>query len=376
MLVCTGCTATGGTAMRDRREEEAKTLGKQALAMMEEYGLQPTPDVYRVWYSYLADTNPDLTRIVRAAIDKGEPFDDARCRDLFERFFANAVEERQLQRAGLRLGELAHQLIHEVGGISEGTARYGTVLSRARDDVAGSASAQEVERLLNSIIGETGRMQEHVQRLETLLVESTTRIEDLRRDLQLAWREARTDGLTGLANRKHFDLAIRTAAAQSLEHGGPVCLVMADVDHFKTFNDEHGHLMGDHVLRLVASIIRGNVKGKDLPARYGGEEFAIILPSTQLQDAVTLANQLCQNIATRQFQLKQSRQPLGRVTMSFGVADYQPSESVNDWIDRADEALYQAKRSGRNRVVSLPGGSRKTGAVRSDPPALRVVAAG
>lgn len=358
--------------MDDRRQDAVQQLGQRTLELLERHGLQPTPEAYRVWFSYLSDANPDLTRELRTILDRGEPIDDARCNELFERFFGTLREERQLQRTGLRLGELATQLIQEVGGISEGTARYGSVLSRARRDVAGSASAQEIERLLNSIIGETSRMQEHVRRVETLLVESTGRIEEMRRDLQAAWREARTDGLTGLANRKHFDLAIRTAAAQALEQQTPVCLMMADVDHFKAFNDSHGHLMGDHVLRLVASIIRSNIKGKDLAARYGGEEFAMILPGTRLQDAESLAGQLCHNIATRQIQLKQSRQTLGRVTVSLGVAEYATDEPVNSWIDRADEALYQAKRSGRNRVVSLPAGAGK-GPARPEPPKLRVV---
>lgn len=359
--------------MSDRREGEVRGIGSRTLAALDRLGLEPTPEAYKVWFSFLADSNADLTREMRAALDKNERFDDARCRELFERFFGTVREERQLQRAGLRMGELAQRLIHEVGGISEGTARYGTALSRARDGVSATASRQEVERLLNSIIGETGRMQEHVQRLETLLVESTTRMEDLRRDLQLAWREARTDGLTGLANRKHFDFAIRTAAAQALEQGAAVCLIMADVDHFKAFNDEHGHVVGDHVLRLVASIIKANVKGRDLAARYGGEEFAVILPATQLRDAVTLANQLCRAIAGRQVQLKQSGQALGRVTMSFGVADHVASQSVNDWIDRADEALYEAKRSGRNRVVSLAADGHVP-RIGREAPALRVVA--
>lgn len=348
-------------------------LGHRTLDLLERHGLQPTPEAYRVWFSYLSDANPDLTHELRDALDRGEPIDDARCNELFERFFGTLKEERQLQRTGLRLGELATQLIQEVGGISEGTARYGTVLSQARQDVAGSASVQEIGRLLGSIIGETSRMQEHVQRVEALLVESTGRIEEMRRDLQVAWREARTDGLTGLANRKHFDLAVRTAAGQALEQDRPVCLMMADVDHFKTFNDSHGHLMGDHVLRLVASIIRSNIKGRDLAARYGGEEFAVILPDTRLDDAVSLANQLRHNISIRQIQLKQSRQTLGRVTVSLGVAEYRAGEPVTGWIDRADEALYEAKRSGRNRVVAQPATSRPE-AVRSERAVLQAAA--
>ena len=134
--------------MSDQRESEVRSLGSRTLAALDRLGIEPTPEAYKVWFSFLSDGNPDLTREMRGALDKGEQLDDARCRDLFDRYFGNVREERQLQRAGLRLGELAHQLIQEVGGISEGTARYGTVLSRARDDVAGTASRQEVDNVM------------------------------------------------------------------------------------------------------------------------------------------------------------------------------------------------------------------------------------
>ena len=180
-------------------------------------------------------------------------------------------------------------------------------------------------------------------------------IDGLRRDLQAAWSEARTDGLTGLANRKHFDQALRLAAAQALEQGIAACLLLADIDHFKQFNDVYGHALGDQVLRLVASLLRHNVKGQDLVARYGGEEFAVILPATRLADAATLADRLRELVASRRVQLKDRGQTLGRVTLSIGVAEFRPGERCADWIARADGALYQAKREGRNRVVAAPG---------------------
>ena len=149
-----------------------------------------------------------------------------------------------------------------------------------------------------------------------------TEIDGLRQNLQTAWSEARTDGLTGLANRRHFDQALRTAAAQAIEHGTPACVVLADIDHFKQFNDIHGHAFGDQVLKLVAGLLRHNVKGRDLVARYGGEEFAVILPATRLNDAFGLADRLRELVSCRQIKLKDRAQSLGRVTMSIGVSEF------------------------------------------------------
>ena len=198
-------------------------------------------------------------------------------------------------------------------------------------------------------------MQDQATRVEGNLRASMTEIDGLRRDLQVAWSEARTDGLTGIANRKHFDQALRLAAAQALELGIAACLLLADIDHFKRFNDVYGHALGDQVLRLVASLLRHNVKGQDLVARYGGEEFAVILPATRLADATTLADRLRELVATRRVQLKDRGQSLGRVTLSIGVAEFHQGERCADWIARADGALYEAKRSGRNQVVAAPG---------------------
>ena len=212
------------------------------------------------------------------------------------------------------------------------------------------------------MLDESGRMQAHVDQVETRLQASMTEIDGLRQNLQTAWSEARTDGLTGLANRRHFDQALRTAAAQAIEHGTPACVVLADIDHFKQFNDIHGHAFGDQVLKLVAGLLRHNVKGRDLVARYGGEEFAVILPATRLNDAFGLADRLRELVCCRQIKLKDRAQSLGRVTMSIGVSEFRPGEPCSAWVASADAALYQAKQQGRNRVVAFnPADGRPLG---------------
>jgi diguanylate cyclase len=138
----------------------------------------------------------------------------------------------------------------------------------------------------------------------------------------------------------------------AMEVGENLCLVMIDIDHFKRFNDTYGHPMGDQVLRLVARVIADNVKGRDTPARYGGEEFAVILPNTSLADAATVAEQLRRAVSKRRVTRRDTMQDLGSVTMSLGVSQFRPGEQLQHFIDRADAALYQAKRAGRDRVLS------------------------
>jgi diguanylate cyclase len=125
---------------------------------------------------------------------------------------------------------------------------------------------------------------------------------------------------------------------------------MADIDHFKRFNDSFGHQIGDQVLKLVAQTLSDSLKGRDMPTRYGGEEFAVILPQTRLKDAATVADQMRTTLQKRRLVGKDSRDDYGAITLSFGVAQYRSGEHLADFLARADAALYHAKREGRNRV--------------------------
>jgi diguanylate cyclase len=175
-------------------------------------------------------------------------------------------------------------------------------------------------------------------------------VTELRKNLDNVKKEAMTDGLTGLSNRKAFDKQIRDAVEESDNIGIPVVLMMLDIDFFKKFNDTYGHQVGDQVLRLVARTLTDNVKGRDIAARYGGEEFAIILPETALPSGLKVAEVLRRSVESKEVVNKTNNETLGRITLSVGVAEYKPGESISQFIERADAALYEAKKAGRNRV--------------------------
>jgi diguanylate cyclase len=163
-----------------------------------------------------------------------------------------------------------------------------------------------------------------------------------------------TDGLTGLANRKAFDSEFDRLFQDATRSKASFTLLMLDIDHFKAFNDNFGHQVGDQVLRLVARTLKDSIKGKDFAARYGGEEFSIILPDTDLAGAIIVGNALRKAVASKDVINRSTGKTLGRITMSVGVAQFDGDRTPEDLIERADSALYIAKHNGRNQVAAAP----------------------
>lgn len=176
----------------------------------------------------------------------------------------------------------------------------------------------------------------------------------LQAELACARAEARTDALTGLPNRRAFDEELVRRYAAWQRQGAPLALAMIDLDDFKGLNDRFGHRAGDEVLRGIGRALRGSTRDMDFLARYGGEEFALILPCTGLKGAVIAAQRVREAIQSARFaQLGD----LQAVTASLGVAAIGPEDTMASWLDRADQAMYAAKRAGRNRVCCHDGES-------------------
>jgi diguanylate cyclase len=184
--------------------------------------------------------------------------------------------------------------------------------------------------------------------LERRLTFSKQEMESLQRALAIVTAEASLDPVTGLATRRRFDAALDQAVARADDHGQPLSLLMIDVDHFKSFNDQFGHLMGDSVLSLIGAMLKQSIKGQDTAARYGGEEFAVILPNTKLSSATVLAEQIRKKIVGRELTIRSSRKRPWTITISIGISEFRKGERPRTFIERADWCLYEAKRAGRN----------------------------
>jgi diguanylate cyclase len=331
--------------------EEARKFSAAALAAMARLTIAPSPAHYLIWYSHCSGCYPELSERLRRMEEKGEPFTEARLAELHERFFGTGRQVRLLDETCQGIEATMSQLLEQVGGVSRDAGAYGDKLATFSSVLDRAQPAPELQAMVGKILVETRAMQERARRLEVGLDQSSQQIEELRTDLAKAQRDANTDSLTGIANRKYFDYEFGAAAEEARLKHQPLSLLLADIDQFKSFNDSHGHQVGDQVLRLVAQVLTSSVKGRDLAARYGGEEFAVLLPQTDLEGARHLAEQIRRTVAGNHIRSKSNGRHLGRITLSVGCAQYDPQEALSDLIRRADEALYEAKRQGRNRVV-------------------------
>ena len=210
---------------------------------------------------------------------------------------------------------------------------------------------EQVMKVVDTLVKTTYEMRDTTRALEQRLTLSKTEISNLQQSLEAIRAESLTDPLTGLGNRKYFDRSIDTAIETALATGEPLSLLMFDIDYFKSFNDSYGHLTGDQVLRLVGMSLKQSIKGQDITARYGGEEFAVVLPSTALRQALTVADHIRRAVMSKELKKKSTGEILGRVTISVGGSMLKPDDDADSLIERADGCLYAAKRNGRNRVI-------------------------
>lgn len=199
------------------------------------------------------------------------------------------------------------------------------------------------------------RAMSRIAQMRDKLLETTHQLDQVNRELM---RLSAMDGLTGLANRRHFDTVLRAEWERGERRRHPVSLLMCDVDHFKPFNDNYGHLHGDECLRRISSALQFAIRRPcELAARYGGEEFALLLPETSAPHAMEIAESVRANV--ERLEIEHGHAPKGRVSISIGVATRVPNTQLSPerLIALADKALYLAKKGGRDRAAQAVGGA-------------------
>ena len=312
-----------------------------------------TAENYMIWYHDAADDYPELSRSLRQLVVRGESFTEQVCAQLYERFFGSNQQVCSVEATCFKLEETMDRVMLQVSAASDGSNDYGDALSGFQDRLKQSPALREIRNLIEDVLQKTEQMQESTIGLRSALAASTKEIASLREDLAVKSRQAETDSLTGVANRRKLEADYEAAARLADTTGAPLSLLIVDIDRFKSFNDTYGHQIGDQVLKAMARVLIRCVKGGDLVARYGGEEFAIVLPNTNLTGAIAVGNQIRESVARNRIRLKLTGENLRSITLSGGGAQHAPGDRFTDVVARADAALRQSKQEGRNQIRSF-----------------------
>jgi len=253
------------------------------------------------------------------------------------------VERGKFVLHGLMLGlsENVHTLLGDIDGYGATLDAHKAAIKKANT----IATLQQMERVL---LNEVESMSSATELYRRQLDEANAKIQKQEEELQKLSVDASTDFLTKMANRRSFDQRIGEEFSRFMRYGHIFSMIVLDIDHFKRINDTYGHVAGDRILRAVAGVLQEEQRETDFFARYGGEEFAMILPGTDLSQAVVVAEKLRLRILASHFNYEGTPIP---VTLSGGVTQVQPSDDEpSKTIKRADGALYNAKEKGRNRI--------------------------
>jgi len=337
---------------RETDKERAQAFARDACAWLAQRNVPPTPENFELAYNFISGEHPELKRTVESLVANACRFDASVMTILHQRYFRAPKDDDALTALSEKISAELDSVLQILETAGADHSAYGKTLSKVSGELGNARHGDAgLKVILDGVITATRAMEARSKTLELQLQTSSREVNELRDRLESVRKESLTDQLTGISNRKAFDNELEESVSRAVETGDPLSLVMCDIDHFKAFNDTWGHQTGDQVLRLVANCLNENVKGRDTAARYGGEEFAVILPQTQLAGAVNLANQIRAKVESKKLVKKSTGDILGIITISCGVTQYDPGESMEDFVRRADQCLYAAKRTGRNRVV-------------------------
>lgn len=331
------------------RAPEAYPLARKALEAMEKNKVWPTPQNFELWTHYVCDPSGPLAKEIGRIIAEGGAFTDGACDQLAATYLAGGKLTEEIRDTGDALTKELNSVSQAIKSAQKSSEAYGVTLEYASKSLDNDQG--DLRETVETLAAATRRIQAENQTLESRLSDSTAEVTRLREHLEQVRRDATTDGLTNLANRKAFDAELERMCAASEADGLPLTLAVLDIDHFKTFNDTWGHQTGDQVLRYVAGVIGQSGRSPRVAARYGGEEFALLFPGENASQAFNVLEQIRVEVASRILKRRSTNEDLGTITLSAGLAERAAGENGHELLERSDSALYVSKRNGRNQVT-------------------------
>ena len=258
----------------------AGSLARQAIDLMSQHRIPPSPDNFSIWFQYVARSSTELNRTIDVLIGNGKTFDEVTNRDLVRTYLIGG-QQANLSDKIRGLVSSAKELL--ASAIDDQNTQIKTL-----QDVSTQAEIADPKALIGSLLDELLKATSRAKNLEIGFDKTSQELDELRETLAQSDRSAKTDPLTGLANRRALDEVLYAAQIKAMETGGALSVLLVDIDYFKQFNDTYGHQVGDQVLRLTAGVFRDLLREADFAARYGGEELIGVLEGAELKRPETL----------------------------------------------------------------------------------------
>lgn len=344
---------------QETREQSGEIL-RAALSLMSGQHTPFHPLHYALWYEHVGRLNPQLSRVLEERLAAGTPLTNEEVLRLYA-LYVLAQDAAVFERIEEQFRILLQEASHAVASASDGATSFSQTLEVQSARLQNPMGLDLIRQIVAELLTETQQLCTANRELAKQLNRTALEVRKLSDRLERAETEALLDPLTGLSNRRGLARAVDTLGSSALEGAA---LLVIDIDHFKVINDTHGHLLGDKVLRAIAQILRACVRGGDVAARIGGEEFAVLLPETPVNGAVAVAEKIRAAIGKMRLKRIDRDESVGDISVSVGVGSVNSGDTFEQSLERADAALYAAKRAGRNQVCTA-------GPVASDGDATR-----
>jgi diguanylate cyclase len=336
--------------------KKAVVLLRQAVPKMIKHDIVPNPFNFTLWYSYYSRQFPELNRELDYLIDRFNTCPPEMSETLLLKYIIQKDEKEdkeQINRDFFQqaIDTLVENLSESIDQTAKQSNDFSSALSENIVSLASCELVNDQSQLLNELSENANALCRINDSFQGEMLTAQSEINSLKAQLQESKEQANTDSLTGLSNRRVFE-SIYDKFTEN-DQQPEISLIMMDIDKFKVFNDTHGHLMGDQVLKFVGSLLKSECPEPLVPVRFGGEEFALLCPSIDMSQALKIAEKIRVKLEKISLSNKRTGERLPPVTASFGVSVSKGTELLNSLVERADKALYMAKDSGRNCVQSF-----------------------
>lgn len=335
----------------DEASEAASSL-REAVPLMTKYKISVTPDNYTLWYEYTLKRNSELNKRMDEMIASSAAFTPEAVNKLLKEYVlptrSSVTGMPEALRSLTKILDRAEEGLNAAGGDALGLAQDIAPLLAELDE---ESSPDAVERVGKTLYSAVEKIYLAAEEFHQKAEKSKSEITELKKEVAQATKEAVTDPLTKLFNRRKLDKTLKQAIDdRENNESAQLYVMMLDIDHFKSFNDEYGHQVGDQVLVYTASLLKKSIPSQFV-ARYGGEEFAVITKGIDQAATFNLAEDYRKALAAAKLVKRGTQEPIRAITTSVGITAYQAGDDAASIIERADEALYDAKSLGRNCTI-------------------------